>query len=179
MTLCECGCGKPSPIAVSNCARSGWVKGKPMRFIRGHNNNGRTMKQDRWRVEDRGYMTPCWTWQLWVKNTGYGEVKVRGKRRLAHRVVYEQHRGAIPAGLELDHLCRNPNCVNPDHLEPVTHATNIQRGRPRKLTDEQMARVLSHPGPAWVVAKEVGISTGYAQQLRCGYARPRYSVVPR
>jgi hypothetical protein len=36
--------------------------------------------------------------------------------------------GEIPEGLELDHLCRNTLCVNPDHLEPVTHAENIQRG---------------------------------------------------
>ncbi|WP_217488537.1 HNH endonuclease signature motif containing protein [Curtobacterium sp. Csp1] len=65
----------------------------------------------------------CWNW-IGTKNPdGYG--KYRGRH--AHRVVYERDRGAIPEGLELDHLCRNKQCVNPDHLEPVTRAENIDR----------------------------------------------------
>jgi hypothetical protein len=46
----------------------------------------------------------------------------------AHRFAYENLVGEIPDGLALDHLCRNPRCVNPDHLEPVTHAENVRRG---------------------------------------------------
>ncbi|HEV2123202.1 MAG TPA: HNH endonuclease signature motif containing protein [Chloroflexota bacterium] len=57
----------------------------------------------------------------------------------AHRWAYEALVGPIPTGTELDHLCRNPACVRPDHLEPVTHAENIRRGyaakpRPRWTT---------------------------------------------
>ena len=52
-----------------------------------------------------------------------------GTAKKAHRVSWELLVGPIPEGLELDHLCRNHGCVNPDHLEPVTHAVNVRRGR--------------------------------------------------
>lgn len=58
----------------------------------------------------------------------YGRVGVRGKFYQAHRLFYEHHIGPIPVGFELDHLCRNPRCVNPSHLEPVTHQENVRRG---------------------------------------------------
>lgn len=61
--------------------------------------------------------------------------------RRAHRVVYESLVGPIPAGLELDHTCRVRRCVNPDHLEPVTHAENQRRSRrhPMGARDRQRA----------------------------------------
>ncbi len=66
----------------------------------------------------------CWKW-LGKKNTkGYGIYR----KRNAHRAVYEHLIGEVPDGLELDHLCRNPICVNPHHMEPVTHAENVRRG---------------------------------------------------
>jgi hypothetical protein len=52
----------------------------------------------------------------------------RGKRILSHRFSYEHFVGPIPEDLTLDHLCGNPECVNPEHLEPVTHKENILRG---------------------------------------------------
>jgi hypothetical protein len=61
-------------------------------------------------------------------HNGYGKINVGGYPRYAHRVVYEAIVGPIPDGLELDHLCRVPACVNPAHLEAVTHAVNIARG---------------------------------------------------
>lgn len=70
----------------------------------------------------------CWLWTSNLADTGYGRFYYRGKLRLAHRFVYEHFRGAITCGLELDHLCRNRNCVRPDHLEPVTHQENMRRG---------------------------------------------------
>lgn len=74
--------------------------------------------------------TGCWVWTKVIDTNGYGRGWAGpGKGwRLAHRVVWEMERGPIPAGLELDHLCRNRPCVNPDHLEPVTHTENIRRG---------------------------------------------------
>jgi hypothetical protein len=59
---------------------------------------------------------------------GYGQLRVHGKVRKAHRVVWEQANGPIPPGLVLDHLCRNKACINIDHLELVTNRTNVLRG---------------------------------------------------
>jgi hypothetical protein len=71
--------------------------------------------------------TGCWIWAGAI-TAGYGRVKRNGRTDMAHRVAYELHVGPIPAGLHLDHLCRNRACVNPAHLEPVTRRTNILRG---------------------------------------------------
>lgn len=73
---------------------------------------------------------PCWEWGGCRNRLGYGRVGVKLPRsvQLAHRVAYEMEVGPIPDGLELDHLCRNPPCVRPSHLEPVTHRTNMARG---------------------------------------------------
>jgi hypothetical protein len=70
----------------------------------------------------------CWLWLASVTGGGYGRFKHSGRMHVAHRVVYEQMVGPIPAGLTLDHLCRNRRCVRPDHLEPVTMRENVLRG---------------------------------------------------
>jgi hypothetical protein len=69
----------------------------------------------------------CW---LWTGHTarGYGFFSQDWKRTAAHRVSYEWTVGPIPNGMQLDHLCRNPRCVRPDHLEPVTGRENLMRG---------------------------------------------------
>jgi hypothetical protein len=59
---------------------------------------------------------------------GYGHTSVNGRAVLAHRLYYEAAKGHIADGLEIDHLCRNRSCVNPDHLEPVSHRENVLRG---------------------------------------------------
>jgi hypothetical protein len=74
--------------------------------------------------------TGCWLWLGAITTTGYGFMTLRnGKRRsvMAHRVSYEAFVGPIPDGYEIDHKCRQHECVNPDHLEPVTHAENMRR----------------------------------------------------
>lgn len=69
----------------------------------------------------------CWLWIGALQN-GYGSIKKEGRNYPAHRLSYEMNKGAIPGGLVIDHLCRVPSCVNPDHLEPVTIGENISRG---------------------------------------------------
>lgn len=87
------------------------------------------------RVTDAG----CWEWIGTRDQRGYGMIfrgncgsatasMGRGSWLRAHRVSYELHVGAIPNGLQLDHLCRNKWCVNPLHLEPVTSRQNTLRG---------------------------------------------------
>ncbi len=68
----------------------------------------------------------CWQWTASLVQ-GYGQF-VRARPRGAHRWAYEHLIGPVPDGLEPDHLCRNKGCVNPSHLEPVTHRENMLRG---------------------------------------------------
>lgn len=70
----------------------------------------------------------CWLWAGQIDAYGYGTMKVDGKMRKAHRLAYAATAGPIPDGQDLDHLCRVRNCVNPQHLEPVSRVTNIMRG---------------------------------------------------
>jgi hypothetical protein len=70
----------------------------------------------------------CWEWTARRDVLGYGQLLWNQRAGRAHRVAYEYFVGPIPDGLELDHLCRNPPCVNPDHLEAVTHRENVLRG---------------------------------------------------
>ena len=91
-------------------------------------------------VEDRGHGTPCWVWALRTNN-GYGVLSFRGRQWYAHRLIYEATHGPVPRGKELDHVCRVSLCVNPDHVEPVTHAENVQRGKTAKLTAGKVANI--------------------------------------
>lgn len=145
--LCECGCGKRAS----------------RRFIRGHN----ARRPDRYRIEDRGYVTPCWVWQLALHGAGYG----RQGNGLAHRAYYERARGPIPEGLELDHLCRIRACVNPDHLEPVTSAENTRRSPSMKLTAADVAEVrrMIAVGLANVaIAERFGIARSTVSKIKTG-----------
>lgn len=70
----------------------------------------------------------CWMWLRYCNQDGYGIGSWNGIREGAHRIAYRAFRGEIPEGCEIDHLCRNRSCVNPDHLEAVAHKINVHRG---------------------------------------------------
>ena len=106
--------------------------------------------------------TGCWLWTACCSSGGYGSIKLNGKMVGAHRVAYELFVGPIPYGLELDHVkargCVGSVCVNPQHLEPVTHQENTRRGEVGShnrdktrcpaghLYDEANTFESSHPG---------------------------------
>jgi hypothetical protein len=69
----------------------------------------------------------CIVWIGRLHRSGYADFYVDGKLVMAHRFAYEQANGPIPEGMQLDHLCRNRRCVNPNHLEPVTSRENTMR----------------------------------------------------
>src|SRR4051812_43428872 len=85
----------------------------------------------------------CWLWAGAKNDRGYPQVGHEGRTVYAHRLYYTLLVGAIPPGLDLDHLCRKRSCVNPQHLEPVTHAENVRRGATTKLTLEAV-RYIRH-----------------------------------
>jgi hypothetical protein len=70
----------------------------------------------------------CWLWIGSISPQGYGHFFHGGQMVGAHRFSYEHEHGLIPAGLQIDHLCRVRSCVNPSHLEPVTNRENTLRG---------------------------------------------------
>lgn len=131
--VCECGCGQPTKLASQSCTREGWIRGQPLRFLNSHARPPSRPAADRfW---EKVAITPgCWLWLGCIGKDGYGlfgmgsgETGIR-----AHRFAYETLIGPIPQDLHLDHVkargCTHRNCVNPDHLEPVTPRENAMRG---------------------------------------------------
>ena len=84
-----------------------------------------------WSKVDFNGENGCWLWKRYIDSHpragGYGRFVLNRKQIGAHRVAYTLLKGEIPEGKEIDHLCRVKKCVNPDHLEAVTHAENLRR----------------------------------------------------
>lgn len=81
-----------------------------------------------WSHVDKNGDGGCWNWTGSLDTRGYGSTRIGARMVRAHRHAYETSIGPIPDGLDLDHLCRNRPCVNPEHLEPVPRRVNTLRG---------------------------------------------------
>lgn len=122
------GCAKPHEAR-------GWCRTHYGRWQKhGHVDSTRTPLDERfWSKVAFPPSDGCWIWTAQLGHAGYGKFNARshavaGGSDLAHRISYTMLVGPIPEGLVIDHLCRNPPCVNPSHMEVVTHRVNILRG---------------------------------------------------
>lgn len=116
----------------------------------------------------------CWLWIGGRHPRGYGGFYINGKTRPAHVVCYEVYVGAVPDGLELDHKCRVTCCVNPDHLEPVTHQENMSRGIAGKMgAERQLAKKFCPSGHAYTPDNIYYRPNGYRDCKVCAMERKR------
>lgn len=99
--------------------------------------------------------TDCWNWRGYVDKGGYGRISLYGKQESAHRVFYALKIGPIPRGKakdipQIDHLCKNRRCCNPEHLELVSFKENILRGdSPSALHAKQVLCKRGHTLPTY------------------------------
>lgn len=121
--------------------------------------------------------TGCWEWIASRHGNGYGHFKVGRVGTLTHRLAYTSLIGPIPDDLELDHLCRNRACCNPEHLEPVTHAENMRRGiGPEASRERQRAKTRCPQGHPYSGQNLYTFPDGRRGCRTCGRAarRTRY-----
>ena len=120
----------------------------------------------------------CWLWVAAKSTFGYGRIRYDGRQQQAHRVLYELLVGTIPTGLFLDHRCRQPACVNPSHLEAVTHLENVRRSlrniciRGHSLTGDNLATKRSGGRRCRSCDREAK-RLQWAEWRRVGLRRPR------
>jgi hypothetical protein len=112
--------------------------------------------------------TGCWEWTGHLHRTGYGMASYNGKFCLVHRVFYSYFKGPINSHQPLDHLCRNPRCVNPEHLEQVSQRENTRRGLSTKLTSTTVENIRNEylSGDTMAeISKRRGISESHICQI--------------
>ncbi len=115
-------------------------------------------------------VTGCWVWTRYLDASGYGRLRVDGRKTLAHRAAFELLRGPIPEGLQIDHLCRRRACVNPDHLEPVSLQENVARGLSGAA---QAARTECPQGHPYTPENTIQHSSGFRRCRICHNAQGR------
>jgi hypothetical protein len=104
----------------------------------------------------------CWLWTGRTSPKGYGTY---GKR-LAYHLLFELLVEPVPAGLQLDHLCRVPACVNPDHLEIVTPRENTRRGLQAKLTEDDIRAIRASSASTLELAAQYGVYRTHISKVR-------------
>lgn len=128
--LCECGCGQHTRVASKTDRAAGTVRGQHVRFLPGHNSR---LRRPPLREANTGHTSPCLLWDGSLNHAGYA----RDFEGFVHRRMWEDANGPIPPGMEVDHLCRVRRCVNPAHLELVTHHENVRRGSIARAREAQ------------------------------------------
>jgi len=122
----------------------------------------------------------CWIWRGETIRGGYGRLKIKGERHIAHRLSYEIFHGKIPDQLIVRHDCDNPKCVNPNHLIIGTHKDNTgdiwarNRGNPpkgevngqSKLTEEDIIVIRERRESIAKTARRYGVSVGCIANIR-------------
>jgi len=121
--------------------------------------------------------TGCINWCGTVGKAGYGYLSTVGRMNYrAHRVSYELAKGKIPDGLQIDHLCRNRRCVNPEHLEAVTAGENTRRSRlfvsvhTPEINEKRRRAMVAKTGVLVTFNGETMHVRAWAQRLGIGHA---------
>lgn len=177
--LCECGCGRPAPIAKRSNRERGHVAGQPTRFIAGHNHFVNGLSYYHWvaqQVADH-VGDECLVWRF---NTteGYGCVRIPGTKKnvLVHRLAFYFYYGRWPYPFGL-HRCDNPPCFNPRHIfeggHPENCADKIAKGRAAdtrgthngraKLTDEIANQIRAVYARGGITQKALGQQFGVSK----------------
>lgn len=123
---------------IEDCARPHWALGCcRLHYGRLRSNGDPTVTQRVRNNDPRRFWSKvdftetCWLWKGSLTRDGYGNLGIGGVMKLSHRWAYEFCVGPIPPDMDIDHVCFVRNCVNPDHLQPLDHITNVVRRRPR------------------------------------------------
>ncbi len=136
---------------------------------------------DRFRakVDTSAGLFGCWIWAGAKSDRGYGQIQVAGKTAYAHRTGYELIAGAIPEGLQIDHLCRVQLCVNPSHLEAVTPAVNNLRSESVSARSARATHCLhGHPFDSNNVYHRPGTHQRMCRECGRSRRRKRYQTDP-
>lgn len=185
LPLCECGCGERVPIARSSDRKQGRIKGQPARFISGHHGQRHTIESFWANVDKTSSAHGCWLW-IGPANHDYGRLFFHSKHWLAHRLSYYLTHGTLPNDVELCHNCPggdNKLCVNPAHLFPAPHKTNMEdaskkgqmchgtKHRLAKLTEQDIPKIraaLAAGKSRKVVGRQFGVSESTIRQIAYG-----------
>lgn len=164
--ICHCGCGQPTKrYDHSDSARPWQIKGEFTRYLKHHFGFPTETTVE----GDKG----CWRTNRCLTRAGYAVERNRttGTTDYIHTKNWVKKHGPVPEGKELDHLCRNRWCVNPDHLEAVEHVENVRRGAGARLTLEVVKAIIAERkggGMAADIAKKYGVKASTVVNLYLG-----------